>query len=466
MAQRWKVFAIVSVGVFAASLDLFIVNIAFPDIGRDFPGADLAGMSWVLNAYTIAIAALLVPAGRIADRVGRKRAFLGGLGLFTLASGLAALAPSVEWLVAARVAQAAGAAFLLPTSLGLMLAEFPPERRASAVGAWGAISGVAAGLGPPLGGVLVEASWRWVFIVNVPAGLAAIVVGARVLRESREPAGARLPDLLGAAFVAAGIALLAAAIVKGEDWGWGAAQTVGAFGASALFVAAAVARSARHPAPVVELSILRERSFAVANLASLLFFAAFGSMVLTGVLFLTGAWGWSTLHAGLALAPGPLTAAAFAGPAGRLADRIDHRALIVPGALLFAASFVWLIWQAGPTPSYAEEFLPAMLVGGAGVGMTLPVLAASAAASLPPERFATGTGIISMTRQIGTAIGVAIVVAILAAADVADPLGAYRTAWAFMALTGLGAAGTAIALGRVRVLAPARTPAPAVAGPS
>ena len=151
MAYRWKVFTVVSLGVFMSSLDLFIVNIAFPDLQRDFTGTSLVGLSWVLSAYAIVFAALLVPAGRIADRIGRRRAFLGGLAAFTAASALCALAPSVPALVAARVLQAAGGAFILPTSLGLLLPEFPPERRATAVGLWGAVGGVAAALGPPIG---------------------------------------------------------------------------------------------------------------------------------------------------------------------------------------------------------------------------------------------------------------------------------------------------------------------------
>jgi MFS family permease len=187
--HRWRVWAIVSVGVFMASLDLFIVNIAFPDLERDFAGTSLSDLSWVLNAYAIVFAALLVPAGRISDRAGRKRGFLFGVALFTTASALCAAAPSAGVLVGARVLQAAGAAFLVPTSLGLLLPEFPPSERATAVGAWAAVGGVAAAAGPPVGGLLVEASWRWVFLVNVPVGLATLVVAARSLREYREEKG-------------------------------------------------------------------------------------------------------------------------------------------------------------------------------------------------------------------------------------------------------------------------------------
>jgi EmrB/QacA subfamily drug resistance transporter len=450
--------------VFMSSLDLFIVNIAFPDLQRDFAGTSLAGLSWVLSAYAIVFAALLVPAGRIADRVGRRRAFLGGLAAFTLASALCAVAPSVPGLVAARVLQAAGGAFILPTSLGLLLPEFPPERRATAVGLWGAVGGVAAALGPPIGGLLVEASWRWVFLVNLPVGLAALWWASRTLHEVAEPKDASRPDLAGSVMFAVAIGLLALGIVQGRDWGWGSPEIVGSFVGSALLVLAFGWRSARHPAPVIEPAILRVRSFAVANLATALFFAAFGAMLLTNITFLTEVWGYSTLTAGLALAPGPVMAALFSVPAGRLSDRFGQRAVAVPGGLLCAAGFVWVIWQVGPTPAYAADFLPGWLVGGAGVGLSISTLASAAAASLPPERFATGTGVFGMSRQIGTALGIAVTVAILAGASASNPMDAFDSAWTFMAVTTFAVALAAVALGRVRVAVPiARAEAPAEA---
>src|SRR3954468_16621825 len=213
MSRRGRVAAIVAAGVFVASLDLFIVNIAFPDMQRDFDGVSLAGLSWVLNAYAIVFAALLVPAGRWADRVGRKRTFLAGMALFTLASAACAAAPSAGALVAARVVQATGAALLMPASLGLLLPEFPPERRGLALGLWAAVGGTAAAAGPLLGGLLVELSWRWVFLVNLPVGIAAIVAGARVLGELRDDASAR-PDGLGAALLTGAVGTLIAAIVE------------------------------------------------------------------------------------------------------------------------------------------------------------------------------------------------------------------------------------------------------------
>src|SRR5580704_1631145 len=188
---------IVLTGVFLSSLDLFIVNIAFPSISTSFHGESLSSLSWVLSAYTIVFAAALVPAGRWADRSGRKKAFLIGLAVFTASSALCALAPSLGFLVGARILQATGGALMLPTSLGLLLPAFGPERKGAAIGLWSAVGGAAAAFGPPVGGLLVQASWRWVFLVNLPLSALALVVGFRVLREVKDP-DAHKADLVGA----------------------------------------------------------------------------------------------------------------------------------------------------------------------------------------------------------------------------------------------------------------------------
>ena len=268
MDKRWKILLITSVGLFMASLDLFIVNLAFPAISADFGNASISSLSWVLNAYAIVFAALLVPAGRIADRVGRKRVFLTGLVTFALASAACAAAPSVPILVGARIVQAAGGAMMLPATLGLILPAFPAEQRAVAVGIWSAVGGVAAALGPPIGGLLVQLSWHWIFLVNVPIGLATALVAWRVLDEVREPHVGARPDVVGAVELAVGIGLLTAGIVKGPDWGWGDARIVAALAGAALTIAAFVLRSARHPSPVIELPLLRVPSFSLANSAA------------------------------------------------------------------------------------------------------------------------------------------------------------------------------------------------------
>jgi EmrB/QacA subfamily drug resistance transporter len=431
MSRRARVAAIVSVGVFVASLDLFIVNIAFPDIQRDFTGTSLASLSWVLNAYAIVFAALLVPAGRWADRTGRKRAFLGGLALFTLASAACAAAPSIGVLIAARVVQAAGAAVLMPASLGLLLPEFPPEKRGLAIGLWSAVGGTAAAAGPVIGGLLVELSWRWVFLVNIPIGIAAIVAGTRVLREIREE-GAERPDLVGAGLLTAAVATLIGGIIEGPDWGWADGRVLGLFAVALVLSVAFVVRSGRHPVPVVEPALVKVRAFAAANVAGIFFFIGFSAMLLGSVLWLTEVWGETALGAGLKIAPGPSMAALFAVGGGILSGRIGPRAVGTVGALLFGLGGVWWATHLGATEHYASDYLPGMLIGGAGVGLVNPALAGAATAQLPPTRLATGSAVLTMSRQLGSALGVALLVAVLGTPSPADVVATFDDAWWMM----------------------------------
>ena len=441
MKRKWLISLIVCVGVFMSSLDLFIVNIAFPAIGKHFGGASLGSLSWILSGYAIVFAALLVPAGRWADAFGRKRAFLLGLAIFVGASAACALAPSVGFLIGARVVQAAGGALMLPTSLGLMLPEFGPHERHVAIGVWAATGGIAAAAGPPLGGLLVQADWRLVFLVNVPVGLAGLAFGLRTLTERRE-LGVGRPDVLGALALIAAIGSLVVAIVKGQEWGWGSPAILGLLAVVALLLPAIWWRSERHPAPVVEPAMLRVRSFGLAVGGSVLFFGGFGAMLLGGVLFLTGVWHEHVLTAGLMLFPGPAMATAFSVPSARLGARLGYRLPGVVGSLLFAAGSVWFIARTGNHPAYVSEFLPGQIITGAGVGLVIPTLTGAGASSLAPERFATGAAILTMGRQIGAALGVAVLVAVLgtSASTAAD----FHSAWLITVAGGL-ATGVALA---------------------
>jgi EmrB/QacA subfamily drug resistance transporter len=451
MAKRWWVLGITSVGVFMSSLDMFIVNIAFPDIAGDFSGSSLGDLSWILNAYAIVFAALLVPAGRMADRVGRKRLFVAGLALFGLASAACALAPSVPVLVAARVFQAAGGAMMLPSSLGLVLPAFPPEQRTLAVGIWSAVGGVAAALGPPIGGILVDAaSWRWIFIVNLPVAAVTVVSARSLLREVRDPARGARPDGAGVLLVVGAVGLLTTAIVQGPEWGWGDPRVLAAFAASVLLGAGFLSRSARHPAPVIELSLLRVRSFATANAATMVFFAGFAAMLLGGVLLLTQVWGYSELKAGFALMPGPSMAALFAAVSPRLSSRIGLQRTAALGGVAIAVSLLLMLATVGPEPDYLGSFLIAFMVGGVGVGLLVSTLPAMVTASLPPDRLATGTGVFGMSRQLGSALGVALLIAFLADPAPPEMLEALRRGWWFIAATGVGTTAICLAIGPVQ----------------
>ena len=454
MAHRWKVLVVTSVSVFMGFLDATIVNVAFPAISRDFPDSTLSGLSWVLNAYNIVFAALLVPAGRFADRIGRRRAFLGGLALFVAASAACAAAPSLETLVAARVLQAAGAAVLVPVGLALLLPEFPPTQRALAVGLYGAAGGIAAATGPSLGGVLIEADWRWVFLVNVPVGLAGLVAGARILTESRDEERGAVPDLLGVVLVSVAMGALALAIVQGEAWGWGSERIVGAFAVAAATGVAFVLRSRRHPVPVIELSLFRLPSFALANAGIVLWAAAFYALLLCNVLFLTAIWGYSTLDAGLAITPAPLMAAVFAAPAGRLADARGQRLVILPGCALFALGTLWFVTQVGGSPDYVREWLPGAILTGTGVGLAFPAFSSAAVSAVPPASFATGAAVNAACRQLGAVLGVAILVAIVGAPSA----GSFDAGWVFSIACALAAGAICVPL-RVAPVEPVLEPA-------
>ena len=456
MERKWKVLLVTGVAVFMGFLDVTIVNVAFPDLERDFGAASRADLSWVLNAYNIVFAALLVPAGRVADIVGRRRMFFIGVWTFLAASVLCGIAGSVETLVAARILQAVGGAILVPTSLGLLLPEFPASQRATATAIWTATGAVAAALGPSLGGILVDArGWRWAFFVNLPIGLIALLPARRLLREIRDSAGARLPDAFGSVLLAGSVGLLALGIVKGPDWGWESFETLGAIAAGAALLPVVIWRSARHPAPVIELSLFRVRSFAVANAGMLTFSAAFYALLLANILFLTQVWGWSILHAGLAITPGPATAALTAPLGGLLADRFGQRVVALPGALFFAAGCLWFASVIGTTPDYVRELLPGQVMTGIGVGLSFAAWGSAAVAGLPASRYATGSAVLGCVRQVGAVLGISILVALLEAASPADPLGAFRDAWTLMAGGAMLTAAIALALGRVRVLAPA-----------
>jgi EmrB/QacA subfamily drug resistance transporter len=453
-----KAFAVVAVAVFLATLDVFIVNIAFPAISAAFPGSSVSDVSWVLNVYAIAFAALLVPAGKLGDILGRRRVFITGLLLFGAGSALCAAAPSLGFLIAARAVQAVGAAAVTPTSLGLVLPIFPAQRRPLVISGWAAIGAVGAASGPALGGALTEISWHWIFIVNVPLALIASLAAVRLVAEIRDPSRQPLPDWVGTVLLIGAIGVLTLALVQGPTWDWDAraiACLVGAAALGALFVL----RSAHHPAPVLELSILRVRAFALSSLSAALFFAAFAAMLLSNVLFLTDVWHYTAIKAGLLMTPGPLAAAALAPLSGRLAARIGVGKVGALGAVLFVLVCLWWTWQIGAQPGYATEALPGMLVGGSGVGLVLPAFTIAATSTLPPTRLATGIGAQTMFRQIGATLGVAAFVAILGTPGPGNVLDAFdNTRW-FMSASAVAAA---LALLLIRPAAPRRAaPTPA-----
>jgi MFS family permease len=342
--------------------------------------------------------------------------------------------------VAFRIIQAAGAALLTPTSLGLILATFPPEQRQGAVRTWTAVGGVAAAAGPVAGGLLVALSWRWVFLVNVPVGVLALVAGQRLLpRVPGHPVS--VPDPVGAVLITGGVAALVLGLVEGGGWGWGDVRTLAALAGSVIALGLFVVLEMRHRNPLIARELFRLRPVIGASTVALVFMAAFSAMLLSRVLWAQDVWHWSALSTGLAIAPGPVMVPVISFlVAGRLIARFGPGVVIALGTTIFAAGMLWWGLAVGLHPDYVGEMLGGMLLTGIGVGFTLPTFMAAGAAALPQHSFATGSAAINMLRQIGLAIGVAVLIAVLG--DPGSPaatLDVYQRASYITAALALGA---------------------------
>jgi EmrB/QacA subfamily drug resistance transporter len=410
----WSIFWISSIAVFLVSLDSTLLFAAFGAIGASFPGTSAADMSWVLNGYTVVYAAMLIPAGGVADTHGRKKVFLLGVVLFLVASAACGLAGNVGWLIAARVLQAVGAALLTPASLSLVLDAFPHQKRAVTVSLWGAVGGLAAAVGPSLGSLVVETlGWSWAFYLNLPLGALSLWRGAALLQEARKPERRRPVDGVGMALLILGLGAIALSIVQLESPSWTATELGAAAiaGVAALVLFVLWARVA--PAPLVDLGLFRHRTYAFTNLATLSFGIAFSMMFFAFFFHLTDVWHYPLRTAGLAITPGPLLVIPFAILSGRLAGRFGHRPFLVGGGLLYACAGSWFLLVPGAEPAYLTQWLPGLILSGSSIGMVLPSLSAAAVNRLPPDQYAVGSAVNQATRQIGSVIGVAVTVLLL-----------------------------------------------------
>jgi NTE family protein len=439
-------------GAFLAFLDSTVVNVAFPDIQAAFPHANVGTLSWVLNAYNVVFAGLLVLSGRFADLLGRRRLFKMGLIVFTVMSVLCAVSTSIEMLIVFRVLQGAGAAMLVPASLGIVVHASPLERRNRSLSLWAASAALAAGLGPPIGGALVDAyNWRMVFLINLPLGILAWVLARRMVIESRAPGRRIMPDLRGALVLSLAIAALTLGIVQGGSWGWSSAATVVSFAVAAIGVALTVQSSRHHQSPILDPDLLRIRAFTVSNLVTLAVGLGLYTYLLAHILWLHYVWGYSLLLAGLAVAPGAVVAAILAPICGRLADRFGPRVVVVPGALIWAGAYVWYATRVGLQPDFVGEWLPGQILSGIGVGATVPVAAAGGLSSVPAGQYATASAVNSSTRQIGGVLGIAILTIFIAHPTLTSLPNDLRHGWELAAASFAAAAVIALFFGRVRV---------------
>lgn len=432
----WAILAVTSLAVFAVMLDALVLFVAFPAIERSFSAVSSSELSWVLNAYTIVYGALLVPAGRLADRVGRKRVFLAGAAIFTLASVWCGLSGSPTWLITARIVQAAGGALLTPTSLALTLAAFPQEQRSVAVALWGAVGALAVVAGPPLGSLIVQsAGWPGIFFLNLPVGLAALLIGCAIIKESRDETSSSLPDGLGVVLLIAGTALLAFGIVQSERLGWASSAVWAALLGGIVTLTAFSVRSSRVASPALDLTLFKDRSFSLANAAMFMYSVGFTAMFFGSVFFLTHIWGYSLLRAGLSMIPGPLMVVTLAPIAGRIAALRGHRVLLVPGGLAYAMGALMLLLRTTTTPSFLTVWLPSLLLTGFGTALVMPVLSSAAVQNLPPQKLAVGSGVSQAIRQFGSVLGVSLTFAFLG--DNPQQATLFHSIFALMVASGL-----------------------------
>jgi EmrB/QacA subfamily drug resistance transporter len=403
---------ITSGATFLAFLDATITNLAIPSLHKTFPAASLANLSWVISLYMVFFAAILTPGGRLADAVGRRRLYGIGVTLFTLASLLSAVSPDVPVLLAARAVQGVGAAVMMPSSLAVLLMDTPADRRRRSIGYWSSAGALAAALGPALGGVLVNAfDWRALFLINIPLG-ALLLLGLRVLPRSQGKPGS-VPDIPGMITLTAGIGALVLGITEASTWHWSDPKTIASLAGGVILVAITLWRSSTHKVPVLEIDLWKSRTFARANAASFFYGAALYAWLLVGVLYLTQAWRYSELQAGLALSPGAVVAAIVANATGRWRNANAPRLAVVAGALMIAAVGLWFGLALPSHPHFLAIWLPAALISAAGMGAITTGLSSSAALSVQPMRFASGIGLNLTARQVGGAFGIAILAAVV-----------------------------------------------------
>jgi len=420
-AQGWAL-ALASAASFMVVLDLLVVATALSTIRRDF-GASVEQLEWTVNAYTLSFAVLLMTAAALGDRFGRRRLFASGLGLFAAASAACALAPGVGWLIAARVVQGAGAAMVMPLALALLNAAFPPQRRGWAMGIFGGVTGLAAIVGPVLGGAITQGiAWPWIFWLNVPIGLIAIPLVLGRIQESYGPRGA--VDILGLGLGAGAALGLVWGLVRGNSAGWGSREVIAALVGGALLAAAFVAWELRAHAPMLPMRLFRSRAFSAGSAAIFLLNASLTGAVFFMAQFQQTTLGQGPLDAGLRLLPWGIAPFLIAPRAGALADRLGERPLIVGGLLLQTAGMAWIAVIAGPGLAYPAMIAP-MVISGAGFAIAIPAVTKSVVSSVAPDDIGKASGTFSTMRQLGGAFGIAIGVAVFTAA------GSYASARAF-----------------------------------
>jgi EmrB/QacA subfamily drug resistance transporter len=439
------VFALTGMGSFLVSLDISIANAVLPTMGASFHDPSRVALSWVIGAYAISFAAVLVPAGRLADRSGRRRVFTGGLVLFASGSLVCGLAPTLPVLLLGRVAQAIGAAAANPASLGLLLAATPERERSTYTARWAGMGALGIGLGPLIGGACaVLVSWRMAFFINIPLVALVVLAAPAALPETERHPGRRIPDPAGAAFLMIAAALLTLAVSESTNWGWFGAGTMLSAGGGLFFGAVFVRRCARVDEPVLDLGLLRNGRFGLVTVATLAYSAAFFGLLFSFILFLTSIWHLSTVEAGLGITPMAAIVFVLSTRVGRLTHRTGFGLPLSIGATLISAGLLLAVLVTGGH-RFDYAWLAVVAICGVGTGLCYPLLGAAAVAGMPAPELASATAINVCARQLGAALGVAATVAAIGArASSGDHR--FHIAWIVCASFALVAAAAAAAL--------------------
>jgi EmrB/QacA subfamily drug resistance transporter len=411
--RKWVTLAAVTFGLFMIMLDNTVVNVALPSIQRDL-GVGLAELEWIVTGYALTFAALMLTGGKLADLLGRRLIFVVGLALFTGASLACGLADSGEMLIAARIVQGVGAALMNPATLSIIAATFPPNERGLAIGIWAGVSALALAIGPLVGGLITEhVSWHWIFFVNVPVGIVGIAVSLLVIRESRDESEVQRLDLPGLVTSGLGLFALTYALIEANAHGWTSGRIVGAFALAAVSLVAFVAIELRGRVPMLDLSLFRSGTFTGANLVVLLVALAMFGVFFFVSLYMQNVLGYSPVRAGAAFLPMTILIILLAPLAGRLSDRIGSRWLMTGGMTLVGVQL--LVFSRLDVDSTFWSLLPGLLVGGVGMALTMTPSAAAAVRSVPVDRSGVGSAVLNAFRQVGGAMGIALIGAIVAA---------------------------------------------------
>ena len=432
--RRWRwVLVSTGLGSWLVTASLSTINVAFPELQQHFSSYSLRSLSWVVTSYTLAFGALLIPSGRIADRYGRRLVFNYGLALFAAGALMSALSPTLGLVITGRVLQGVGGAVIVPASLGLLLEVSEDRDRLRSVTLWSVSNTVGGASGPTLGALVVNAGgWRGTFFFGAIAAAITWLIGRKHLPRSGPGADDATIDVLGVVLTAFAMAAITLAVSEGNSWGWTSGAIVGLFVSAAAASAGLVRRSQGHPQPILPLDLFRHRMFSVSIVALTVFGIAGGGMQLLNVLFLRNIWGYSALQAGIAVTPAPAFATLCAPFSGRLGQRYGPRAIAVPGAVVLVVGIGWYLSVINSTPNYWIAFFPGSAITGIGVSMIFPMLSAAAVHDADAPRLSLASGTARTANQLGTAIGISLLIAALGEAPIA--MSHFRDGWRLLVI--------------------------------